>query len=101
MRLFPREIGDIVSWMREIGSAASAMAQITVQPDLAQRLEARAAQHDRSAEAELRAILEEALRPSSPDFWQKAAALREATRGRYATEGSVLIREDRDRDSRE
>jgi plasmid stability protein len=77
------------------------MAQITVDPDLAQRLEARAAQHDRSAEAELRAILEEALRPSSSDFWQRAAALRKATRGRPSTEGAVLIREDRNRDSRE
>jgi len=77
------------------------MAQITVPPDLIQRLEARAAQHDRSAEAELQAILEEALRPPSSGFWQKAAALREATRGRRSTEGAVLIRQDRDRDSRE
>lgn len=75
------------------------MAQITVDPDLVPQLEARAAQHNRSAEAELRAILEEVLRPSSPDFWQRAAELREATRGRRSTEGAVLIREDRDRDS--
>ena len=75
------------------------MAQITVDPDLVSHLEARAAQHNRSAEEELRAILEEVLRPSSPDFWQRAAKLREETRGRHSTEGVVLIREDRARDS--
>jgi len=46
-------------------------------------------------------VLCEALRSSPPDFWQKAAALREATRGRDVTEGAVLSRKDRDRDSRE
>jgi plasmid stability protein len=87
--------------MREIGSVANAMAQITVRPEMLQLLEARAAQHDRSVEAELQVILEGALRPASLDFWQKAADLREATRGRPSTEGVALIREDRDRDSRE
>src|SRR3954466_6432829 len=34
----------------------------------------------------------------SLDFWQRAASLREATRGRKFTPSEDLIREDRDRD---
>ena len=76
------------------------MAQLTVRnldAHLVRRLKIRAAENDRSAEAEHRAILEAALRPSEPDFWERAAALRSATRGRAATDSATLLRADRDR----
>jgi plasmid stability protein len=71
-----------------------------IDSELVQRLEMQAAQNHRSVEAEHRAILEEALRPAPSDFWQRAADLRAATRGRRATDSAVLVREDRDRDHR-
>ena len=77
------------------------MAQLTVRKldsDLVQRLKIRAAHKNRSAEAEHRAILEAALRADESDFWERAARLRAATRGRSVTEGASLIRADRDRD---
>ena len=77
------------------------MAQLTVrklESDLVRRLKIRAAHHNRSAEAEHRAILEEALRPERSDFWERAAELRAATRGREVTDSATLIRRDRDRD---
>jgi plasmid stability protein len=80
------------------------MAQLTVRnldTDLVRRLKIRAAQHNRSAENEHRAILEAALRPGTSDFWRRAAELREETRGRSGTDSTLLIREDRDRDHRD
>jgi len=59
-------------------------------------LKRRAAEHGRSAEAEHRAILEEALCAGRGGFWQRAAALRSATRGRITVESAELIRRDRD-----
>jgi plasmid stability protein len=59
-------------------------------------LKRRAAQHGRSAEAEHRMILEEALRPGRAGFWERAAALRAETRGRNLTDSTELIRQDRD-----
>lgn len=79
------------------------MAQLTVRKldrDLVLRLKVRAAHHNRSAEAEHRAILEEALRGGRRDFWQRAADLRAATRGRPQSDSTEWIRSDRDRDSR-
>jgi plasmid stability protein len=79
------------------------MAQLTVRNldrELVRRLKIRAAEHNRSAEAEHRAILEAALRSSAGGFWEQAAALRRATRGRAATDSAVLIRHDRDRNHR-
>jgi plasmid stability protein len=76
------------------------MSQLTVrnlEAALVRRLKIRAAQNDRSAEAEHRAILEAALRPTEPDFWERAAALRSATHGRPATDSAILVRADRDR----
>jgi plasmid stability protein len=64
---------------------------------IVEALKRRAAQHGRSAEAEHRAILEEALRAGRTAFRQRAAALREATRGRIAGDSADLIRQDRDR----
>lgn len=59
-------------------------------------LKQRAAEHGRSAEAEHRIILEEALRPGRADFWERAAALRASTRGRITVPSEDLIRQDRD-----
>jgi plasmid stability protein len=79
------------------------MAQLTVRnldPELVRQLKILAAVHNRSAEAEHRAILETALRPSAGRFWEQAASMRRATRGRAATDSAELVRHDRDRDQR-
>ncbi len=77
------------------------MAQLTVRNldgELVRRLKVRAAQHNRSAESEHRAILEAVLGPAPSDFWERAAALREATQGRITEDSTEVIRRDRDRD---
>src|SRR5689334_10776648 len=51
-----------------------------VPQDVVEALKRRAAEHGWSAEAEHRLILEEALRAGRAGFWERAAALREATR---------------------
>jgi plasmid stability protein len=75
------------------------MAQLLVRDiplDVVEALKRRAAEHGRSAEAEHRAILEETLRSRRSGFWERAAALREETRGRNLTDSTDLIRQDRD-----
>jgi plasmid stability protein len=67
-----------------------------VPQDVVEALKRRAAEHGLSAEAEHRIILDEVLRPRRSGFWQRAAALREATRGRISTRSENLIRQDRD-----
>ncbi|MFI4948272.1 MAG: hypothetical protein ACHQC9_05685 [Alphaproteobacteria bacterium] len=52
-----------------------------------------AAAHGRSAEDEHRSILETALRAG---FWERAAVLREETRGRISGDSTDFIRQDRD-----
>ena len=64
--------------------------------DVVEALKRRAAEHGRSAEAEHRAILEEALRAGRSGFWERAAKLREEMRGRTFTDSTDLIRQDRD-----
>ena len=64
--------------------------------EVVEALKRRAAEHGRSAEAEHRLILEEALRPGRTDFWEEAAKLREEMRGRQWTNSTDLIRQDRD-----
>jgi plasmid stability protein len=59
-------------------------------------LKRRAAEHGHSAEAEHRIILEQALRPGRAGFRERAAALREETRGRITVPSEELIRQDRD-----
>ena len=79
------------------------MAQLTVRnvPDeVAAALKARAARAGRSAEAEHRRILEEALRQEPEDFFDKARRL--AIRLPPGSPSTTdMIREDRDRDDRE
>ncbi len=67
-----------------------------VPQDVVEALKRRAASHGRSAEAEHRVILEEALRAGRAEFWERAAALREDTRSRITVPSEDLIREDRD-----
>jgi antitoxin FitA len=63
--------------------------------DVVEALKRRAAEHGRSAEAEYRLILEEVLCSGRSRFRQRAAELREATRGRIAGESAEIIRADR------
>ena len=75
------------------------MAQLLVREvpqDVVEALKRRAKEHGRSAEAEHRAILEEALRPERAGFWERAAKLREEMHGRTFTDSTDLIRQDRD-----
>ena len=67
-----------------------------VPQDVVEALKRRATEHGRSAEAEHRIILEEALRPGRAGFWERAAKLREETRGRISVPSEELIRQDRD-----
>jgi plasmid stability protein len=55
-------------------------------------LKRRAKEHGRSAEAEHRTILQETLAPAAEDFWEQAAKLRQATKGRIRTNSADLIR---------
>jgi len=77
------------------------MAQLLVRnldEDLVRRLKQRAAAAGRSAEAEHRMILEQALKPDIATFKDGARQLRERTKGRGGPEGWEIIRADRDRD---
>jgi plasmid stability protein len=77
------------------------MAQLLVRnvdDDLVRRLKMRATAAGRSAEAEHRLILEQALKPDVAAFKERARALRERTKGRSTIESWELIRADRDRD---
>ena len=74
-------------------------------PDyVVEALRRRAAAKGRTEDAELRSILEEALRasgepaprPGRADFWERAAKLREELRGRIFTPSEDLIRQDQD-----
>lgn len=77
------------------------MAQLTVRnvdDEIAAALKARAARAGRSAEAEHRRILEEALRPTrSSNFFDEARARRIKLKPGGPTT-TDLLREDRDRD---
>ncbi len=77
------------------------MGQITVRKlddELIRRLKARAAANNRSAEAEVRSILEGALGkpPGSGDFWERAARFRAGLQGRELGDSTDLVREGRD-----
>jgi antitoxin FitA len=64
--------------------------------ELITRLKRRAARHGRSAEAEHREILRQALADEEqPSFEKLAAELRKLTKGRKHTPSEVLLREGR------
>ena len=69
-----------------------------VDDDLILRLKERAGAHGRSAEAEPRLILAQALCSSGESFAERAARWRRLTAGRETTDSAELIRADRDRD---
>jgi plasmid stability protein len=74
------------------------MAQLTVRSvseEVVQALRVRAAKRGRSAEAEHRLILAEALRGEVADFWAQADACRRAGR-KQRSESGALLREMRD-----
>lgn len=76
------------------------MSQLTVRnvsAQLVRTLKKRAAEHGRSAEAEHREILRQALVESEENFASRAKALRQRLRSTIDT--SELIRADRDRDA--
>jgi plasmid stability protein len=76
------------------------MAQLTVRKvdaALVRLLKMRAAANGRSAEAEHRAIPQQALKPGSDDFWKRAAKLRRELKGKYLGDSTDIIREARDR----
>jgi plasmid stability protein len=62
-------------------------------------LKKRAKQHGRSAEAEHRTILEQALKPSADQFWKEADRIRTELQeaGRTFRDSTEFIRQDRDR----
>ena len=65
--------------------------------DLVARLKRRAVRHGRSAEAEHREILRQALSGEGErSFWDLAADVRKLTEGTHQTPSKILIREDRD-----
>jgi plasmid stability protein len=67
-----------------------------LEDDLVVRLKRRAARHGRSAEAEHREILRQALASEiEPSFADLAAQLREMTKGRRHTPAEALMREGR------
>ncbi|HZL01237.1 MAG TPA: Arc family DNA-binding protein [Caulobacteraceae bacterium] len=75
------------------------MAQLLVRDvplAVVEALKRRALDHGRSAEAEHRAILQEALKAGRDGFRARAARLRDETRGRIIGDSADLIREDRD-----
>jgi plasmid stability protein len=76
------------------------MAQLIVRnldPELVARLKLRAAEHGRSAEAEHREILRQALAVEPRrSFKELAAKVRSMTSGRAHTPSEVLVREVRD-----
>ena len=68
-----------------------------LEDELITRLKSRASRHGRSAEAEHREILRQALAAEvDPSFADLAARLRAMTRGRTHTPAEVLQREGRD-----
>ena len=75
------------------------MAQLLVRDlddDLVRLLKQRATSNGRSAEAEHRAILEQALRAAGEPFWQTAQRLQAETQGRGGPDSAEIIRQDRD-----
>jgi plasmid stability protein len=68
-----------------------------VDDDVIGELKRRAAAHGRSAEAEVREILRQTLRPQRPaDFLEQAARIRAMSAGIPQTPAEVLMREGRD-----
>lgn len=75
------------------------MAQLIVRnldERMVSRLKRRAAEHGVSAEAEHRAILEQALGAEDAGFWARCARFRKGLEGRPLADSAALVREARD-----
>jgi plasmid stability protein len=75
------------------------MGQLTIRKvddEVIRRLKIRAAENGRSAEAELRALIERTYRPEADDFWERAAEIRKRLEGKWKGDVTQLIRESRD-----
>jgi plasmid stability protein len=75
------------------------MGQLTIRKvddEVIRRLKIRAAENGRSAEAELRALIERTYRPGADDFWERAAEIRKRLEGKWKGDVTQLIRESRD-----
>jgi antitoxin FitA len=72
-----------------------------IDPTILEKLKARAANHQRSLEDELKAILQEAIEPDSiakmNAFREQAAQMRQSLSKRVHTDSAKLVRDDRDR----
>lgn len=77
------------------------MAKVLVRdldPAVVERLKARAREHDRSLQKELKAILEEAAaKPSWAEARADAERVRQMLAGRRFSDSTELVREDRER----
>jgi plasmid stability protein len=77
------------------------MAKVLVRdldPAVVERLKARAAEHGRSLQKELKAVLEEAAaRPTWAEARAAAERVRQMLDGREFSDSTLLVREDRDR----
>jgi len=88
---------SLLSMISTVPPMASNLLVRNLEDDLVVRLKRRAARHGRSAEAEHREILRQALAAEAePDFARLAAELRQLTAGRSATPAEDLLREARD-----
>ena len=88
---------SLLSMISTVPPMASNLLVRNLEDDLVVRLKRRAARHGRSAEAEHREILRQALAvEAEPDFARLAAELRQLTAGRSATPAEDLLREARD-----
>ena len=88
---------SLLSVISLVPPMASNLLVRNLEDDLVVRLKRRAARHGRSAEAEHREILRQALAAEAePDFARLAAELRRLTAGRSATPAEDLLREARD-----
>jgi plasmid stability protein len=68
-----------------------------VEDGVIERLKARAARNGRSLEAELRLVLEQAAAVDHTKLFETADRIRKELEGRYHSDSTQLIREDRDR----
>jgi plasmid stability protein len=79
------------------------MAQLTIRKlddDLVRRLKIRAAENGRSAEAEVRAILQRVLVPDSSELVEESRRLRRSLEDTYQGDSTALLREQRRRTGR-
>ncbi len=76
------------------------MAQLLVrglEPEIIERLKARAKSHNRSLQGEAKSILEESAKMTMEEAMERALYWRKKFKGKTFSDSAELIREDRDR----